>query len=110
MFQTIVGTTIANLVAAGILAAIAIAAGALAVSFSWSWSSYWSAVLGYAPFVLLLTLFFGIFHYFPKARGRRRRSPSNPVLWVAWITLVIGPFVLTFFRGITISLTHVHPG
>ena len=57
MFQTIVGGTIANLVAAGVIAAIAVAAGALTVSFSWSWSGYLQVLPGFAlGFLIILAI------------------------------------------------------
>lgn len=58
MFQIIVGTTIANLIAAGIIAGLAAAVGLIHLSFSWSWSTYRSVVVLIAvPFILLFGLF-----------------------------------------------------
>jgi MFS family permease len=61
MFQTIVGTTIANVIAVGILAGIAAAVGVIHLSFSWSWSGYWFAVvLCVVGGIVLLALFLSL--------------------------------------------------
>lgn len=111
MFQTIVGGTIANLAAAGIIAGIAVAAGALTISFDWSWSSYWNSFQDAAAPVGLSVV--GAFlTNLPGARERpggvRRLLLTS--LGFGVVFLFGSPLVINFFVAINLSLHHVNSG
>lgn len=105
MFQTIVGGTIANLIAASVIAALAVAAGALTISFSWSWSGYRDYVLAALPAVVLFTTYYVIMSARRTTRGWKRSLRIG--LWILAIGLIIVPLMLNIFGAITISF---HPG
>ena len=108
MFQTIVGGTIANLVAAGIIAAIAVAAGGLRISFSWSWHFFWETL----PITAAIGLVFGIV----TAISLRSDSEEDREGWSAAIatgifmavaTAFIWALIVTFFEALSFSIVHV---
>jgi len=114
MFQTIVGTTIANLVAAGVIAGIAVASGALSISFYWSWSGYWHDVTSHGlPFAVGLTVT-GVLVNLGAVRRQARRRGWLKVLGVIVLVFVIAmfgyAFVRNFFTALSISFHHVHSG
>jgi hypothetical protein len=114
MFQTIVGGTIANLIAAGVIAAIAVAAGGLRVSFSWSWHFFGEAL----PITGAIGLITGIVIAIAAHSGSEEFNlgwedrlgwPASIGigLYVAVGSAFVWAFIVTFIDAFGISIVHV---
>jgi hypothetical protein len=108
MFQTIVGGTIANLLAAGIIAGIAVASGSLKVSFSWSWHFFWEILP--IPGFLGLIVAIGI-----TIAGHSGDEPKIGWFSSAVLGLFVGAaftftiaFAISFFDALSFSITHIN--
>ena len=108
MFQTIVGGTIANLIAAGIIASIAIASGGLRITFSWSWNFFWETL----PITGAIGFVVGI-----VATIVSHSDPEEDLGWPASIgiglyaaagTAFLWALVVTFIDALGFSIVHVN--
>jgi hypothetical protein len=109
MFQTIVGTTIANLLAAGIIAGIAVTSGNLRVSFSWSWRFFWDAMIITAGLGLLEGIFITISYHKPLREGESSPGWLASVafgLYTGIFAAFLLAFIVTFFDALSFSIVH----
>lgn len=108
MFQTIVGGTIANLVAAGIIAGIAVAAGGLRISFSWSWNFFWETlpITGAIGFVFGIVT--AIFTHSDSGEDKLGWPAAIAIgLYMAAGTAFLWALIVTFFDALSFSIVHV---
>src|SRR5689334_23073017 len=99
MFQTIVGGTAANLIAAGIIAGIAVAAGALHVSVSWSWAAYGHIVAFFGVIGLVYSAVGLVINFVDMRRGETFRPWRRAIFWAieSGLTLIVlFPLVFNF--------------
>jgi hypothetical protein len=108
MFQTIFGGTIANLVAAGIIAGIAVASGGLKISFNWSWHFFWATT----PITAAIGFILGIVAAPVLHSGSEEERLEWPAaiaigLYLAVGTTFIWALIVTFFDALNFSIVHV---
>lgn len=108
MFQTIFGGTIANLVAAGIIAGIAVASGGLRISFNWSWHFFWETT----PITAAIGFILGIVAAPVLHSGSEEERLEWPAaiavgLYLAVGTTFIWALIVTFFDALNFSIVHV---
>jgi len=112
MFQTIVGGTIANLLAAGIIAAIAIAAGAIHVSFRWSWATFLTIVGVLAVIVLGGAVVSVTVAVSDRRQGKSAQSTGEilqTALWGFVGLMVISTLAAVILASVDISIGHKGP-
>lgn len=113
MFQTIVGGTIANLIAAGIIAAVAIAAGGLIISFSWSWHFYLEVLRVLVIISIILVPLFAILWHNSPEPGKSKPGWIESAGWGLYLAAsqaIFWPFLIAFVDALNISLTHTSNG
>jgi hypothetical protein len=108
MFQTIVGGTIANLLAAGIIAGIAVASGSLKVSFSWSWPFFWRILPIPGGFGLILGIATMIAAHSDDEPKIGWPSSIGVGLFVAISIAFTFDFIASFFDALSFSIAHIN--
>jgi cytochrome bd-type quinol oxidase subunit 2 len=109
MFQTIAGTTTANLISAGIIAAIAVAAGGLSISFSWSWHYYINVLIIVALISVVLFVLSAIFYHNSPDPGKPKPGWGESAafgLYIGITQAIFWPFVITLIAAINIAFVH----
>ena len=109
MFQTIVGGTIANLLAAGIITAIAVTSGNLRITFSWSWHFFREALL-VAGVIGLIGGVVATAGWYSEDRKDGTKpgwlAVAGQYLYLAIGSALLWDLIFTFFDAFSFSIVH----
>ena len=113
LFATIVGTTTANLIAAGVIAVIAVLTGHLHISFHWSWQYFWGILVPIAIIIGGLTFVGVIIAYFAARKDEQPLGMWGAIgaaLFYFLVFTAFFAFLLTLIDALNIYLTHAKRG